>query len=213
MSNLIQGKNAVMQKKVGSSFFSIACAKSCTFSYQNELIPKTGPNSGLFRDSRARIGTCQATFNGVLRSDNGLTYVSGFHFLEEAVRRTKGDYRILFTDNDGGLKVINITGLLDVVNINGNAVGFYSEFDLSIIGTSFSIATSTPPPGGVAPIYSDWWSTTPGSTILDILSIPSDNNGDVVPGNALIYAVWRDARIWNVILVGNADISSEASVL
>jgi hypothetical protein len=173
---LIQGKNAVMYKKFDGIFYRMACAKNFSFKFINENILKTDINAGSFRRRRVRISDFTASFSGVLRSNNGVDYVSGFHFLEEGVRRVEEDYRIIFTDNGANIKKIEFNAIIKEVGIDVQ-MGPYTEYGVELDGNgSLTITEGAGPGAAVYSILSDWWPTVAGQNYVAIGAIASGKN-------------------------------------
>jgi hypothetical protein len=169
----IQGKNFVLKKKFVDTYYQVACGKSISFSFTNEIIGKTDVNAGLFRKKRVRISDFSASFNGLLKSDNTVDYVSGFHFLEEGVRRVQSDYQCIFTDDAGNIKFINFKAIIENV-APSMQVGNYTEYDVNLQGTEGFDVTTTPVPAPAEyEIMSDWWPTVEGQDYVDAGGVDS----------------------------------------
>lgn len=198
MSNdCVQGRNVVLLKKVGVTYYPIGCAVSCQFRFKNEIVGKTDVNAGLFAKKRVRISDCSASVNGVLKRTNDDGILSTFHFLEEGVRRTEGDYKFLFTDDDGVAKIVTFIGLVETVDISGETSSM-AEFDLQLQGTGgFEMSDlSDPRSPGDENVESDWWNTVNGQSYIsglsqsglsivnkDILAVEIEGTGyDIVTG-------------------------------
>jgi hypothetical protein len=169
MSDTVHGSSVIMYKKYSEVWRAIACATSCSYNFTNEFIGKTDRNAGLFRKRRARISDVSGTVQGVTRLLNNDDTLSIFHFLEEGVRRSEGEYKYTFTAMDGTDKVVTMDGIVEVVNITNDFESF-SEYDMSIIGTGGFEMDPLEPPSTDENIDSDWWSTTPGANTISGLS-------------------------------------------
>lgn len=168
MSNIIFGSNAVLQVKPTGlgSYFSVGCAVSCVFDFENEIIAKTDVNAGLFRKKRVRMSDCSMGVQGLTTLVDDTTY-SPMYFLQEAIRRTEQDLRILFTDEGGISKQIQGSFLVKKINMTGKADDF-SEFDMEFDGTG-GISLADPEDSGsdISGDYQwDWWATTPGASTI-----------------------------------------------
>lgn len=171
MSDVVHGRNVVGLFKIDTTWYNIFCATGCTFSFTNELIEKTDANAGVFRKYRVRRSDIAASFSGVTKTGQADGVISPFYFLTEAVRRNEGQYRVMFTDENGTEKIIGITGLIESLDMSGE-VSSFSTSDMSIKGTGgFEIDPVDPPgPQVCDEFYSDWWTTTPGATSISGLS-------------------------------------------
>lgn len=161
MSDTVHGSGVIIYKKISEVYRAVACATSCTFSFTNEIIRKTDVNAGLFRKKRVRISDCSASVNGVTRLLNNDDTLSIFHFLEEGVRRTEGDYKFTFTAMDGTSKVVTMTGIVETVDIVNDYESF-SEYTLNIQGTGGFEMDPLEPPSTDENVNSDWWDTVAG---------------------------------------------------
>jgi hypothetical protein len=171
MSDIVQGKNVIVKKAVDGVYYIIGCAISCTFIFENELIGKTDVNAGLFKKYRVRISDCKGTVNGVTKTTNSGS-LSIFHFLEEGVRRTEGDYQFIFEDDGGNQVVISMTALVQAIQLEGD-FSTHSLFDLQIQGTGgLEMETIEAPDVPVLEEwFSDYWTTSEGATSLNGTSV------------------------------------------
>jgi hypothetical protein len=166
MSDIIFGNNAVLQVGISGTYFSIGCAVSCVFDFENELIPKTDVNAGLFRKKRVRMSDCSMSVQGLTTLVDDTTY-SPMYFLQEGVRRTEQDLRILFTDEGGISKQIQGSFLVRKIQLTGKADDF-SEFDMEFDGTG-AISLADPDDSGSdipGNIQFDWWEGAGGETSI-----------------------------------------------
>jgi hypothetical protein len=169
MSDTVHGSDVIIYKKYSEVWRAIACAISCSFNFTNEFIGKTDRNAGLFRKRRARISDVSGTVQGVTRLTNSDDTLSIFHFLEEGVRRSEGEYKYTFTAMDGTDKVVTMDGIVGVINIS-NDIESFSEYDMSILGTGGFVMDPLEPPSTDENITSDWWDTVAGESSISGLS-------------------------------------------
>lgn len=166
MSDVIHGRDVVGMFKIDGEWFNIFCATGCEFRLENELIGKTDVNAGSFRKYRVRLGDCSMTFTGVSKTSNANDVLSPFFFAQESVRRTEGEYRILFVDQDGNDKVIAMNGVVRALSIASD-INNFSTSTMEIQGTGgFTVPLSPDPPTGCDEWFWDWWETTPGETSI-----------------------------------------------
>lgn len=162
MSDIVFGNNAVLQVNISGTYFSIGCAVSCSFEFENELIGKTDVNAGLFRKKRVRMSDSRMSVQGVTTLVDDTTY-SPMYFLQEGIRRTEQDLRMLFTDEAGIIKQIQGSFLVKTIQTTGKADDF-SEFDIEFEGTG-SISLADPDESGEeipGDIQWDWWEMAEG---------------------------------------------------
>lgn len=167
MSGVVTGRNIILEVKVDDVYYPIACASSCSFEFQNELIGKTDVNAGLFRKKRVRIGDNRASVQGVttLEVDGKLSVL---YFLQEAVRRTEQDLRFTLTDESGLIKQVQGIYLVASVSASGD-VSAFCEFDISFEGTggiSIGDLDESGTQGLPGQVLWDWWEVSEGATSI-----------------------------------------------
>lgn len=167
MSDIVLGRNMILEIKVDGEYVAIGCAESCSFSFQNEIIGKTDVNAALFRKRRVRMSDCAASVQGLttLESDTKITVM---YLLQEAVRRTELDLRFRFIDEAAVEKQIQGFFLLESQELAGQ-VSAFSEFDVNFLNTGgFTISTVDDESGEPLPegLQWDWWETTPDATSI-----------------------------------------------
>lgn len=166
MAGTVFGNDAVLQVNTGSGYVNIGCAYSCSFEFSNELIGKTDVNAGLFRKKRVRISDSKMSVQGLTNLVDDTVY-SPFYFLQEGVRRTEQDLRILFTDENGIQKQVQGFYLVESIQLSGKSDDF-SEYDIEFQGTG-TISLEDPDgdtgdiPGN---IQFDWWPLAEGATTI-----------------------------------------------
>lgn len=166
MSDTIFGNNAVLQVNISGTYLNIGCAVSCMFEFENELIAKTDVNAGLFRKKRVRMSDSRMGVQGLTTLVDDTSY-SPFYFLQEGVRRTEQDLRILFTDEGGIQKQVQGSYLIKSIQLTGKADDF-SEYDIEFEGTG-SISLEDPEASGSdipGNIQFDWWEGAGGETSI-----------------------------------------------
>lgn len=193
----VHGKEVDIYKEVDSVYYLVGCAYSCTFNFLNEIIGKTDANAGLFRKRRVRISDCSGSINGVVKLNNENS-LGVFHFLEEGVRRSEGNYKFRFTDDDTGeVKTITMTAIIERIGIVSDKESL-SEFDIGILGSGTPEIDESDPPTVLCDEWdSDWWSTTPGATTLSGLS----QDGKSFAGKTILF-IGRDGDGLDIIDTG-----------
>jgi len=91
------------------------------------------------------------------------------------VRRAEADYQFIYTDDNGDVQTVLMTAIIESVDIIAQ-VGQYTEYDLSLVGTSgFSLSGSTDPGENACPsiCLSDWWVTIPEQNYVDVGTVAS----------------------------------------
>lgn len=168
MSGVVTGRNMILEVKVDDVYYPIACASSCLFEFQNELIGKTDVNAGLSRKKRVRIGDNRASVQGLttIEADGKLSVL---YFLQEAVRRSELDLRFTLTDESAVTKQIQGIYLVASISANGE-VSAFAEFDIAFEGTGgISISDVDDESGTVGlpgQVLWDWWEVGDGDTSI-----------------------------------------------
>lgn len=170
--NTIQGKNAILFGYLSGVYYPIGCEIEFTYEYLNELTTWTDVNAGSFRKYEVRISDGTASLSGVVTSSNGST-LSIFHYLQEAIRRTPQNIKMVWTDDDGVDKVITGVFLIKSIPIVSQQ-GDYSKFTLELQGSG-GITIDPIINGGSGTSGSssldenidfDYWETTPAATSI-----------------------------------------------
>lgn len=193
--DVVKGDNVAVYMTIDGVDYEIGCGVSCSFTFTNEIIGKTNVNSGGFRQKRVRMSDWSGTVNGVVKTTNGSDILGPFYFLQEGVRRTEGDYVFKFIDEDGNLKIIECTAIIEEIPISSN-VGEFATWDLNLTGTGgFEVSTiSTPTAESADNVDSDWWSTTPGQTYIS----GSSYNAKTLTGKEVL-GVWREGVLYALV--------------
>lgn len=166
MSDVVFGNNAVLQINILGTYINVGCAVSCSFEFENEIILKTDVNAGLFRKKRVRMSDTRMGVQGLTTLVDDTTQ-SVMYFLQEGIRRTEQDLRILFTDEAGIQKQVQGSYLVKTVKLTGKSDDF-SEFDIEFEGTG-SISLEDPEGSGSdipGDIQWDWWEMAEGATTI-----------------------------------------------
>ena len=202
-SKTVHGKNMIASIKVDGTFYPVFCGKSCSFSLSNEIINRTGVNSGLGILRRVRRTEFSGSASGVTVTDNTADRYSPFYLLQEAVRRAENEWQFEFINNDS--ETVTITGvfLIEGIEISGDVASF-SQSTVNIVGSGLPVIDESPSGGGGSTatdenIDSDWWNVTAGTNNLTGLS----QGGKTFAGKKVL-AVSRSARDYYVITSGTA---------
>lgn len=171
-----------------SAYEVVGCATSISYTYNNEIIGKTDANAGLFRKKRVRISDFNADISGLVTLYNQSGKVGGaFYFLEEGIRRTEQQIKILFTDSLGVIRSIIGNYLVESQQLSGGAEGDFAEYDLHLEGTGDLEVTEveSPPAAECFEAFSDWWDLTPGASTFS----GTGNAGRSFAGQEIIEVV------------------------
>lgn len=193
-SKVVRGNQMIASIKVGSTFFPVFCAKSCSFELNNEIILRTGINDGLFPKRRVRRTEWSGSASGVLVTDNNVDRYSPFYLLQAAVRRSENEWQFEFTNEDGDVKTISGTALIENLPISGDVQNFVQS-SVNIIGTGGFDIDSSPSSGGIDEnVDSDYWATTEGTNYITGASV----NGKSLIGKELL-GVSREGMVYDIV--------------
>ena len=171
----VLGDSMIISVKNGDLYYPIYCTKSCSFSFKNEIILRTGVNDGLGIKRRVRRSEWSGAASGVTVVDNTSDRYSPFYFLQEAIRRSENTYQFELTSLDGTVKTITGTAIIEAVDISGDVASF-SDSSLNIIGIGLPVIDESPAsPGADENVDSDYWTTTAGTNSITGLSVDSKN--------------------------------------
>lgn len=170
MADPVYGKNVIIEMLVDITYYPILCATDCTFSRIPEIITKTGPNSGLFREKALRIEDWNMSVSGLTKIENGVT-LTFFYLIQTAVRRVEHTLRITFEDDTGADKQIAGSVLIGQMDING-PVSDFSNCTINFEGTGpFTVGAVTDPVGSATNVFADYWDFPVGNTFIDGASV------------------------------------------
>lgn len=198
-SKAVQGRNMIASIKVGASWFPVFCAKSCSFDFTNEIILRTGVNDGLFPKRRVRRSDWSGSAAGVLVTDNTANRYSPFYLLQDGVRRSEREWQFEFTNEDGDVKTIEGTALIENLPISGDVSGWV-QASVNIVGTGAFVIDASPSSVVVDEnVDSDYWNTTAGTNSISGNSV----NGKNLTGKTVL-AVAREGTVYDPIFSGTA---------
>jgi hypothetical protein len=181
---VIYGKQCVMEILLESNWYPIMCQSEMSFKLSQEVLLKTTPNSGLFREKTTRFAEASASVSGLTPIENGTT-ISAFYLIQESVRTKVQSIRLKYIDQLGASK--QISGSVIIVNTDvGSNVGDFcsATVDFEFTG-AFVIEDVTDPPAGTIQIYSDTWNVTPGQNWIDGLGY-SNLLGYTIEGKTIL---------------------------
>lgn len=193
--DVVSGNNVVVYRVIDGVEYEIGCADSCSFSLVNEIIGKTTVGGSGFRAKRVRMSDWSGTVSGVVKTSNENDVLGPFYFLQEGVRRTEGDYVFKFVDDDGNIKRIECTAIIEEIPLSAT-IGDYATWDLNLTGTGgFEVSVlSSPTVESADQVDSDWWSTTPGQTYIN----GSSYNAKSLVGKEVLE-VWREGQQYDLV--------------
>jgi len=169
MSNVIEGKNCLLQMKVSGSWKDILCATDMSFDYSPEFITKTGPGSPA-REFALRLSESSMSVTGLTKIAVEDDVLSFFYMIQTAVRRSIQEFRATFINDSGGTQQISGFGFIGHSTINGPATDFCNAFIEIKMSGAFSIDEITIPADAEFNYLSDWWNTSGGTTFIDQFS-------------------------------------------
>ena len=201
-SKSVFGNDVVASIKVSGTYYPVFCAKSCSFELSNEIINRTGVNSGLGVLRRVRRTEFRGSVSGVTVTDNTNDRYSAFYLLQEAVRRSENDWQFDFVNLDGESVTISGTFITEGITLTGD-VATFSQSSVNIIGCGVPVIDDSPSGGGSPgtdeDVDSDWWNNTEGKN-----NLTGNSQGGKSFAGKQVLAVSRSTRDYYVITSGTA---------
>lgn len=196
-SKAVLGKDFTLSIVIYDIAFPIFCAKSVIFEFENEIILRTAPNAGLFKQKRVRRSDWRGSATGVIVTDNTNDRYSPFYLLQEGVRRSENLYQYDFTSIDGDERSIRGYALISGIPLTGDVTAF-GQCTVDIEGTGAFDVDESPAGGGADEnVDSDYWIMGDGDT-----SVSGDGeNGGNTTGKVLL-AVARETDVYSIITSG-----------
>lgn len=126
----IEGKNVNIKAFYIDGWYPFACATEIDFVSDYELIERTGPNSGAWKEFGLRLGEWEFTLKTITHivPPAGIgTFLTVFTALQESIRRQGLLLELSFIDKIGNAKTITGRAVIPNVNINAGAEGFSND--------------------------------------------------------------------------------------
>lgn len=216
MGKSVLGKNITVSILTGVTFARIFCAKSMTYSYQQDLIESTSKNSPNDREYEAGLGQATLTLNGILTTQIENGKVPVFYLMEDQVRRKLNLYQIVFEDEDGGLQVITFYGIIRRIDLNGDVLQWgQTSVEIQVSG-NFELDQTIILGGASGFTYlSDWWVTVPGQKYCSVGAISSGTKGYLLTASDIVLEVDKEGKEFDLVtgVPGNEQARWNTSLL
>lgn len=190
MSNTILGKNFLLTIKHEDVYKPIACGRTMTFNTELEMIECTGPNDGTARKYKPRFSNSTASFEGITTTTNLDGKISPVYLYEETQRRALHDMKVIFTDENGDLTVIQFYTYAkrnDFVGATGGT-RVSSTLEFQVTGLP-AISTIESPESTDCTVLSDKYTTTEGQSYVTIAAHIGKT----------IIEVWREGTQYDIV--------------
>lgn len=151
----IQGKNVTMKIGIGGVLLPYACATSCTYHINTELIRRTSVGSGSNTKYKARLTDTTAELQGVTHIIPQDAAWTVFDLAKETVRKNGVDVQLEFVDGDNNYKLISGYALIPDIEITAGADGF-SEDTINLQFSGAPGVFNEPPPDNPNTNDVDW---------------------------------------------------------
>lgn len=125
MAQPVTGIDAIIQFQKSGEYYPYACAESIELGFDLETVSVKTIGDGVWSKPRGQKLSYQISLNGVIKYDDD-TQPHSFDLLDYLLGMTAIPYRIIFTNDEGGLKVIEGVVLPINVNMGGGSEGFAS---------------------------------------------------------------------------------------
>jgi len=147
---VIKGKNSITSLNPTGvptdPFYPVFCAKTFTFTINQEEIEVTNMGSGINKDFLPAMSDATVNVQGIMEIDNSGGNISILYLMQQSVRRRVHLMRTSFTDDDGNVQVMTYYAFYKTGSIT-KQTGFYntSSLEMRVTGTvSFSSTIPTP---------------------------------------------------------------------
>lgn len=164
---MIEGKNVTVELFVGDTWYPVLCAKDMTLTIRQDVVLKTGPNSGTWRERVARINEWTLSVTGITPVVSTVDSLSFFHTVTEAIRMAPQRIRVVFEDQNGDTKQIDGNALI-VANEISASFGSFANAKVDFEGSGpLQISDVELPVSPEIEVLSDWWLAQSGNNYVD----------------------------------------------
>lgn len=146
MADPVLGRDVIIQFSKNGSYETYGCASSVEFQFSMETKSVKTVGDGTWKRSRGQSKSLQIQLEGVIKDDQ--TLPTAFDLLDYFKNMVDVQYRLLFYDETGVIKVIEGYALPTDVNLGGGSEG-HATGSITLVGNGDPDAIFTPPnPGG-----------------------------------------------------------------
>lgn len=147
MANQILGKNVVVGINFSGTYRPIFCGKTAEFQLSQDEIETTHIDTGPNREYVPGMSNATLTVTGVSILDNSESRVSLLYLMQQSVRRTVFDMRILFTDQDGDQVAATFNAFYTQGTISRDVTQWSGSNVTFRVTGGITFSTSIPSPG------------------------------------------------------------------
>lgn len=167
MANTVQGKNIIYYMKVDGVYYPVFCSKTMRFSHEQDELETTNITSGSSRAFKPGMANSLVETSGVTTSDNTNGRISVTYLQQTSVRRQIHEWKIVLTDDSGGVVVYVFSGFIRSLDFDKSIPGF-SNSNLSVrITGDVEVTAIDPPDDGGRSVYADYWIAVAGQNYID----------------------------------------------
>lgn len=175
-------------------YYPIFCAKSADFTIEQDEIETTSINSGAMREYLPGIGNATLNVTGVTTLDNTDGRISNLYLMQQSVRQSIQQLKVLFTDESANINEATFNGMIKTTSISRD-IPSYSQSSVSFrVSGNITFSTVTSSPAALVE-RSDYWTMSSGATSISGSSVV---NSYTLSG-ATILGVWRSGIQYNVV--------------
>lgn len=165
MSDVLIYDDCTLEMLVSLDWYPVLCQVEVNYKLQQEVILKTGVNSGIFREKATRLNEAFCSVRGITPIENG-DVISVFYMLQESIRTAPQEIRIKYVDQAGGNQQISGTAYIVNIDMPSPQADFMTvTIDFEFSG-AITIENVTAPPSAGLVLYSDLWTTTAGQNYI-----------------------------------------------
>lgn len=186
----VLGKNVVTQIEVDGIFYNLLCAKTATFSNDQEEIEITSRSSGISRQFMPWLNSATLEISGITEMENDNKVGVGY-LLNEQIRRRTHNMRMLFTANDGTVMGLSFSAFVRTLSTSRDRQS-YSQSSVSFRVTGgITISDEIEPPAeGICEVQD-----TLNKLLLEGATSVQDNLLIQIPDYTYeILTVWREGN-------------------
>lgn len=158
MTPVIEGRDCIIEVLSNGTYHPVLCAEEFTFTVTQEIILKTGPNSGLFRERKARLSDWEVQVSGLTPVDDP-DVIGWFYLLQNAVRRALQSIRMTFEDTSGDIRYVTGMMLIEEQELTAAQTDF-ANASINFIGSGpFEIDTIIDGAADVCEVIEEYYLT------------------------------------------------------
>lgn len=131
MSNIVHGRNVIVEMLISSVYYPVFCAKTAEFSIEQDEIETTHINSGPNRAFVPGMANAMLNVAGVTTLNNTNGRVSILYLMQQSIRREIHTMRVVLTDQDANAIQVTFSAFIRNTSFTKDVISF-SQSNLSM---------------------------------------------------------------------------------